>query len=204
MKGWTIFEKALVAVILIGVALHFAVPVDRLHRNVQYMPDMAFSPSSAAFESSPVFEDGKTLQAPPDGTIPRGALPVNVDGRRLEFEGKWEDLAAGARADWDGLVSPYAALEGKELAAVKGRGAALFDRICATCHGASGLGDGGVTKRGVPPPPSFLAENALGLSDGHIYRIISSGQQNMAALAPHITKEDRWKVVLYLRSLQGK
>jgi len=204
VRGWTILEKALALLILVGVGLHFAVPVDRLHRNVQFMPDMAYSPSFGTHESNPVFEDGKTMQHPPEGTIPRGALPMSVDGRRLEFDGKWEDLSVGARADWEGLVPPYAAFEAKELAEVKARGAAVFNRLCATCHGASGLGDGTVTKRGVPPPPSLLAENALGLSDGHIFRIVSAGQGNMAPFARHITKEDRWKALLYVRSLQGK
>ena len=48
-------------VILLGVASHFAVPVDRLHRNSKFMPDMAFSPSFTAHESNPNFADGKRL-----------------------------------------------------------------------------------------------------------------------------------------------
>jgi mono/diheme cytochrome c family protein len=59
-----------------------------------------------------------------------------------------------------------------------------------------------VTKQGVPPPPSLLAERALRMADGQMYHIITFGQGNMAAYASQVEREDRWRVINYVRELQ--
>jgi len=59
-----------------------------------------------------------------------------------------------------------------------------------------------VTKRGVPPPPSLLDPQAREYADGHIYRHITHGIGNMPSHESQIEREDRWRVILYLRSLQ--
>jgi len=87
---------------------------------------------------------------------------------------------------------------------VLARGEQLYSAFCSACHGTTGLGDAPVTKRGVPPPPSFLLENALELEDARMFRIITGGQVNMSSYAAQIDRDDRWKVVRYIRKLQGR
>ena len=61
------------------------------------------------------------------------------------------------------LNNPYADAESDsaEFQASIQRGADTYRVFCTSCHGASGTGDGPVTKRGFPPPPSLLTGNSL-------------------------------------------
>lgn len=65
----------------------------------------------------------------------------------------------------------------------------------------TGLGDGPVTKRGVPPPPSLLTENVINMKDGQLYFIISHGKGNMASYRSQVQRNDRWKVIQFLRTM---
>lgn len=158
---------------------------DPAQRNVLFAPDMAFSPAYTAQEPR---ESGPEVTSLPTGVVPRGLAPfpyaADDDGR--------------ARAGRE-LKNPFLA---SDPAALK-RGAAVFQSSCAVCHGPGGMGDGEVTKRGVPPPPSLLADPARKLSDGEIYHIITLGRKNMPAHAAQVARADRWRAVLHVRTLQG-
>ena len=82
------------------------------------------------------------------------------------------------------------------------RGARVYATFCVPCHGVSGKGDGLVALRGFPPPASLMAEKAVNMEDGQMFHVLSFGQGNMASYAAQIPREDRWKVILYVRSLQ--
>ena len=45
--------------------------------NLEYMPDMVASVAYDSFAPNPVTRDGRTLMAPPAGTIPRGYRPLH-------------------------------------------------------------------------------------------------------------------------------
>ena len=57
--------------------------------------------------------------------------------------------------------------------------------------------------RGFPPPPSLLADQAVRLADGQIFHIVTYGQKNMPSYAAQVPLDDRWRVIAYVRSLQG-
>ena len=157
--------------------------------NYEYLPEMAHSPAYSAFAANPNFPDGKTLRPPVPGTIPRGELP-------LPYQPTPEDaLRAGAE-----LTNPFPASD----KAAADRGYNVFTNFCAPCHGVSGQGNGPVTTRGFPPPPSLFVENAVKMKDGQMFHVLSFGQANMASYASQISREDRWKVILYVRSLQAQ
>jgi mono/diheme cytochrome c family protein len=157
--------------------------------NYEYLPEMAHSPAYSAFAANPNFADGKTLRLPVPGTVPRGDLP-------LPYAATPEDAQrAGAE-----LTNPYAATDN----AAVDRGSAVFTNFCAPCHGASGQGNGPVTTRGFPPPPSLLVEHAVKMKDGQMFHVLSFGQNNMASYASQISREDRWKAILYVRDLQAQ
>lgn len=198
-------EGFFLLVILSGAAGHWALTSDPRQRHVEFLPEMVYGAAYEAQDPNPVFPDGRTQQVPPPGTIARGHAPLRV-GDRLLSDGTtpWERLDAAERAAWDALVDPWhgEALDPGREAALVARGSAVFQVQCAVCHGPGGLGDGPVTRRGVPPPPSLKAEAALGMSDGQMFRVITHGRGNMAPYAAQVGREDRWLVIRYIRSLQ--
>jgi mono/diheme cytochrome c family protein len=85
-----------------------------------------------------------------------------------------------------------------------GRGRIQFQINCAVCHGPAGLGNGPVVKYGMFPPAIGGAANpAAGYTDGYIFGIIRNGRGLMPPYN-RIEEPDRWDIVNYLRSLQGK
>ena len=150
-----------------------------------YVKDMIDSKAAESFTPSDVTRDGKTMQAPAPGTLPRGF-------DRFDYAATPEDAK---RAGLE-LKNPLAATP-EEIA----RGDQVFHTVCFTCHGNEGKGDGPVVPR-FPPPPSLVAPHARGLPDGQIFHIVTRGQNLMP---PHaqVPPADRWRAVLYVRSLQG-
>jgi mono/diheme cytochrome c family protein len=75
---------------------------------------------------------------------------------------------------------------------------------CAVCHGALGKGDGVVSKYGMFPPAIGTATSpSAGYTDGYIFGIIRNGRGLMPTYN-RIEEADRWDIVNYIRSLQGK
>jgi mono/diheme cytochrome c family protein len=84
------------------------------------------------------------------------------------------------------------------------RGRVQFQINCAVCHGPSGMGNGTVVPYGMYPPPIGGAANpSAGYTDGYIFGIIRNGRGLMPPYN-RIEEPDRWDIVNYLRSLQGK
>lgn len=85
--------------------------------------------------------------------------------------------------------------------AVLADGKALFAMYCKHCHGASGAGDGKVADKyaGVA---NLKGEAYLGISEGHIFQVITNGAGLMASHASQISPEDRWKISKYVKALQ--
>jgi len=160
---------------------------DPRQRNLEVLPaDMVRSPALKSGGTTDLFEDGIVQRTAPEGTIARGALPFPF-GPSLE-----EAARAGAE-----LENPVAATP-----EVLARGEFVFATWCSACHGAGGLGDAPITKRGFPPPPSLLRPESKALRDGEIYHALVYGRKNMPSPAGLVAKEDRWKVIRYLRRLQ--
>lgn len=157
--------------------------------NREFLPEMAHAPRADAFAASAVFRDGKTLQVPPPGSIPQGFMPLHYEAT--------EDDAIRAGEELD---NPFARDDPRALA----RGEQVFATFCAPCHGPGGQGNGPVVAYGVPPPPSLVDGRALTLADGHLFHIVTYGQNNMASYAAQLSREDRWRVILYIRSLQAR
>lgn len=98
-----------------------------------------------------------------------------------------------------GLVNPIAA----DSASVN-RGRKLYQINCAVCHGPAGMGNGPVLKYGVFPPAIGAGSPAANTrSDGYIFGIIRNGR-NLMPPYNRIEEPDRWDVVNYIRSLEGK
>lgn len=180
----SIFVVIIAVVAIIMIERYFR--PDPKVRNVEIMTEMVYSPGYKAFEPNPNFADGRTMRQPVAGTIPRGYLPL-YDRATMRLE------------DAGSLKNPF-----KADVVVLARGRVVYQIFCQVCHGPAGLGDGPVTKRGVPPPPSFLGESTAQLSDGQIYYILSEGKANMPSYAAQIGRDDRWKVIHYMKTLRNR
>jgi mono/diheme cytochrome c family protein len=65
----------LVTVLVALVAANFGIANNPARRNFEAMPGMVRSLAYKSYSANPNFADGKTLQAPPEGTIPAGTRP---------------------------------------------------------------------------------------------------------------------------------
>jgi len=189
-------EAALGALLVLVIAAHFSIQRDPTRRNIDVLPDMVLSTAWESQSACPLFEDGKTMQMPPEGTIARGFLPLHARGILLDVTTPYKELSPEQVRAWDTLESP----EPDEKTLERGRG--VFANFCVVCHGAGGAGDGTVTKLGVPPPTPLTGQGAKEKSDGRLFRIITAGEGNMPPYASQVSREDRWKVIRYIRSLQ--
>lgn len=182
----------LAALLLLTVVLNWTTGVDPSRPNLEFLPEMARSPAYSAYAKNPNFPDGATFQPPAPGTIPRGFLPLH-----------YEKTEKDAKRAGEELRNPL-----KEDAALRGRGAALFQNYCAVCHGASGLGDGSVTAKANPPRGlpaiSLVDEKTRAMKDGQLFHVLTYGQGAMASYAGQLSREDRWSVILHLRELQQR
>lgn len=137
--------------------------------------DMVQQPRDDAYEDSSLFPDGKVMQAPPDGTVARDA-PLR---------------AAAARRP--AAITP----------ALLKRGEERYGIYCAICHGQDGRGDGYVTMRGFPHPPSYLSPRLRGAPASHFYDVITNGYGVMYSYADRVPPADRWAIAAHIRVLQA-
>lgn len=158
--------------------------------NYEWLPwinYMFFSSAAETNTASTVFKNKLTNQVPPVGTIPRGFQPLHFTA---------DD--AGRKLAGETLFNPE-----KPTTETLARGKVVFTTFCTPCHGTIGAGDGPVSKRGMPGFPIGGAENnAAKWPDGYLFHIVSYGRGVMPSYASQIPQEDRWKAILYLRTLQ--
>src|SRR5436190_5212722 len=85
-------------------------------------------------------------------------------------------------------------------------GKAIYERSCASCHGARGLGDGVAGQTMNPKPPAIgTAEHMRGVTPALTYRVLAVGIAGtpMAGFAGALTPQQRWNVVAYVNSLRA-
>tara|TARA_R110002020_G_scaffold70993_1_gene183831 strand:+ start:309 stop:1034 length:726 start_codon:yes stop_codon:yes gene_type:complete len=82
-------------------------------------------------------------------------------------------------------------------------GKRLFQLYCTPCHGSGGMGDGKVGEI-IGGVANLTGGAYVGLSEGHIFHVITKGKGRMGAHGSQITPENRWKIVHYVKQeLQG-
>ncbi len=124
---------------------------------------------------------------PVEGTVP-------ITGRDVV-----PDAVPQNQAQLDRLTNPF-----QVTAESLERGRDRYAIYCEVCHGAEGLGDGPVAPSLANAVRNLTDERVTQSSDGWVYGVIANG---FGALMPgyggRITREDRWHVVNYMRTLAG-
>lgn len=114
-------------------------------------------------------------------------------------------LSAFAQEAW---VAPEAAAsiqnpyEGNEIAAQKGK--QTFKKLCWTCHGKSGKGDGPAGASLKPKPKDFTLSSVQDQSDGALFWKITSGRGMMVPYKHALNEEQRWQLVNYIRTFNNQ
>jgi mono/diheme cytochrome c family protein len=78
----------------------------------------------------------------------------------------------------------------------------LYLDKCANCHGQAGRGDGHDASLYDPAPTNFTDVKRMdGMTDGELFYKISQGHKPMPSFKKRLTEEQRWQLVLLIRSL---
>lgn len=94
------------------------------------------------------------------------------------------------------LVNPYEATP-----AILAQGKMLYDINCKHCHGAKGAGDGLVADK-YPGVANLTGDAIKGVSEGHIFHVITYGKGLMGSHGSQVNEEERWKIAKYVKQLQ--
>jgi len=77
----------------------------------------------------------------------------------------------------------------------------IYEDQCANCHGDTGKGDGSDAMMYDPGPADLTdASHVNKLTDGEIYYRITEGRKPMPSFKKRLTDEQRWQLVLLVRS----
>jgi mono/diheme cytochrome c family protein len=83
---------------------------------------------------------------------------------------------------------------------LKAAGQIYFDE-CAQCHGDRGKGDGPEARSHYPLPADLTDPKLLAtVTDGEIFYQISEGRRPMPSFKNRLTQNERWHLVLLVRS----
>jgi mono/diheme cytochrome c family protein len=136
--------------------------------------EMSHQPRYDSDEASALFKDGKSLQAPAEGTVAR------------------DDAA------WSAALRQRPAMSLALLA----RGQERYAIYCMPCHDAAGTGQGTIPSRGFPHPPSFHDARLRNVTPEYIIDVITNGHGAMYSYADRVAPSDRWAIAAYIRALQ--
>jgi mono/diheme cytochrome c family protein len=160
----------------------------------EFMPDMYRSPSYETYSANPVFSDSMTARQPVAGTVARGDA-IFTDYDRMPYP--FDNTPAGYEEAGLKFHNPL-----EKTADNMKEGKRLYDNYCTHCHGSTGMGDGTVANNNGPKPPAYSSETIKNLSEGKMYHSIHWGKNMMGSHASQLTPTQRWKIVMYVQTLQ--
>lgn len=151
----------------------------------EYGGTMAHSKAYESYTPNSNFADGKTMQPPVKGTIPRGIIPY-------AYKKTDEDRAIAAKTLVNELKATPKNME---------RGKKMYGVYCMQCHGdkGDGLGSLYVNKKYLFPPANLISEKMLAAPDADIYHVTTVGHGIMGEHGSMIQSDDRWKIAMYIK-----
>lgn len=170
---------------------------------IHFIQDMDNQPKYRAQHANDLFEDGRAMRPPVQGTIARGNLQEDSHYNLGVVNDAWATtFPAQVHVDMDLLE----------------RGQERFDIYCTPCHGYAGFGDGMVNQRvqqiveNSDPavvkgttwvqPKSIHEQLIREQPIGQLYNSIKNGVRTMSGYGAQIPVADRWAIVAYVKALQ--
>jgi len=119
-----------------------------------------------------------------------------------EFRGVADRAMQALAEGWGAVTLPE-----PDRAPSAARGAALYRQQCASCHGATGKGDGPRTAAEAlqPPPADLTAEvRHTDITPARDYKVVTLGipATSMAGYGNQLSAQERWDVVAYVQALR--
>ncbi|HKV81942.1 MAG TPA: c-type cytochrome [Candidatus Sulfotelmatobacter sp.] len=97
------------------------------------------------------------------------------------------------------MKNPIAASEAT-LKAARG----IYMDECAQCHGEHGKGDGPEAAMHSPAPSDITDSKHMNtVTDGELFYQISEGRKPMPSFKRRLKEDQRWELVLFVRSISG-
>ena len=163
-----------------------------------YMPDMAYSRAyeTYALRDSTIF----TMAAADAGhKIYYNGQSVNGTMKRGELAPYTVPNDSNGLLNLSSLVkNPLAPLTKPDSL----EASRLFNINCAVCHGAKAEANGPVAAK-IGGVKSIIAASP-GYSDGRIFHVMTYGQNNMGSYVSQLSREQRWRIIQYIRTLEPK
>lgn len=168
----------------------------------EYMPDMYRSPAIEAYVDYGEVRDTiredlamtKSARRPVEGTVPISEKPLN------DLPYTIPNTFEGYEKAGEVLKSPLPQTE-----KIIQEGQLLYADFCVHCHGKEGQGDGPVvTEGGHPPPQPYDSPQLQDLPEGKMFHVITYGKGLMGPHKSQLSKIDRWKIIAYVKTLQGE
>ena len=80
-------------------------------------------------------------------------------------------------------------------------GKALYDKNCASCHGAAGKGDGAAAKAMKNKPADLSGAAVKGMSDADIAKFITEGKAGTTHPKAKVSEEEASALAKYVKGL---
>lgn len=81
------------------------------------------------------------------------------------------------------------------------KGRKIYMKLCWSCHGKTGKGDGPAGAALVPAPASYTDSEVQAQTDGALFWKITTGRGAMVSYENTLTEDQRWMLVNYIRAL---
>jgi mono/diheme cytochrome c family protein len=77
----------------------------------------------------------------------------------------------------------------------------IYREKCSTCHGSTGRGDGHDASLYDPKPTDFTDVKQMGaVTDGELFYKLTEGRRPMPSFKKRLTDEQRWRMILLMRT----
>lgn len=194
-------KLAIISGLILAIGIAFTGCDSKRKPGKIYMPDMAYSRAyesyaehdSLKFTTNPMKKGGSLIyydNKPVEGTIKRGelfpyTLPNDSNGYKMSAMVK----------------NPLDSMSILEMPEAQ----RLFNINCAICHGEKGAGNGPLATSGkVGGIANLTLPLYVEMKDGTMFHSITYGRNNMGSYASQLSRQQRWMMVNYIRTLQPK
>lgn len=139
-----------------------------------------------------------------DGAVPKAqSFPISPPDHAVAMDAALymnSDIESEAIEEYDDV---YASESASRRSVYLEQGEKLFLAFCKHCHGVDGKGDGSITDV-FPKPPDITAPLYHDRKGGYFFHKITFGGAMMPSLGHALSTQERFKIILYIRSLQKK
>lgn len=187
-----------ISALILAVTIAISSCHDKRSRGKVYMPDMSYSRTYETYDvqdsvkfTGDIFDKGGNKiffnAMPAPGTVKRGelfpyTLPNDSNGYKMSAA----------------VINPIDFMTGAQMSEA-GR---LYNINCGICHGEKGKANGPMAGK-VGGIVDLTLDQYKALSDGTMFHSIAYGKNNMGSYASQLSREQRWMVIKYVRTLQG-